>query len=130
MRTTIQTPDGPRTVPDWAKCHCVTRHSPNYIHPYPFALPSGDELWLCPNTYHQAKTLLGIYRKLDGPPTGVAHARFNYFVRSLIKFYWQQVMQDQASLESYADWKASQQDKDDWSNWGLFEVIKKVEAGG
>ena len=127
MRLTIQTPNGSRAVPDWAKCHCVSRHSPNYIHPYPFALPSGDELWLCPNTYHQATTLLNIYKKLDGPPTKMEAIKFNYFVRQLIKLYWQQVLNEQQDIQAYTVWKNSLRD-DEEDDWGLFEVIKKVEA--
>lgn len=127
MKTTINTPSGPRNIPDWAQCHCVSRHSPNYIHPYPFALPSGDELWLCPNTYHQATTLLAIYKKQDGPPAKREAIKFNYFVRSLIKLYWQQVMDEQVDIEAYLAWKESQRDEDD-DDWGLFEAVKKVVA--
>lgn len=129
MKTTIQTPRGSRAIPDWAKCHCVTRHSPNYIHPYPFALPSGDELWLCPNTYHQATTLLNIYTKLDGPPQPRIMGTFNYFVRSLMKLYWQQVLEDQQDIEAYLAWKESQKE-DEEDDWGLFEAVKKVVADG
>lgn len=127
MKTTIQTPTGPRSVPDWAKCHCVSRHSPNYIHPYPFALPSGDELWLCPNTYHQATTLLTIYKKQDGPPVPREFVRFNYFVRQLIKLYWQQILEEQVGIEAYEAWKLSLVDEDDW---GLFEAVKRVDVDG
>ncbi len=125
MRLTIQTPNGSRAVPDWAKCHCVSRHSPNYIHPYPFALPSGDELWLCPNTYHQAMTLLSMYKKLDGPPARRDVCKFNYFVRQLIKLYWQQILEEQVGIEAYNNWKKSLVEEDDW---GLFEAVKKVDV--
>lgn len=132
MKVTVQTPDGPRLVPHWAKCHCVTRHSPNYIHPYPFALPNGIELWLCPNTFHQANTLLKLYSSLDGPPEGRVAVKFNYFVRSLITYYWQLVLEARASDEEYEAWKASQvqEEDDEFLNINIQEIIKKTVAHG
>lgn len=127
MKITVQTPDGPRTVPDWASCYCVSGHRPSYIHPYPFALPSGDELWLCPNTYHQTNTLLNLYKNLDGPPTGVTAAKFNYFVRSLITLYWQQVLE---MRNEDADWEAMNFVESEWTDAEMFDFIKKVEADG
>lgn len=125
MKITIQTKQGPRTIPDWAKCYCVTRHTPNYIHPYPFALPNGEELWLCPNTYHQATTLKSLYEKLNAPPTGVEHAKFNYFVRALMRMYWQQVLENRQDEDSYSEWVSSQkQDEDD--GFELAEYIKRL----
>lgn len=131
MKVKVQTPDGPRLVPHWAKCHCVSRHSPNYIHPYPFALPSGVELWLCPNTYHQANTLLKLYTSLDGPPAKNVAIKFNYFVRSLLTYYWQQVLEARASDEDYEAWKASQVvEEEDYEYLGIdiAEIIKKTVA--
>ena len=125
LKTTINTPSGPRVIPDWAACHCVSKHRPHYIHPYPFALPNGDELWLCPNTYHQTTTLLGLYKSLDGPPAGRTLAKFNYFVRSLITLYWQQVLEEQADAQAFEAWKNSLKDEDDMD---LFEDIKRVVA--
>lgn len=121
MKTRIQTPDGPRTIPDWAECHCVTTHRPNYIHPYPFALPDGTELWLCPNTYHQATTLLNLYKQLDGPPK--AHRvgpQFNYFVRSLLTLYWNQVLEARANEKAFKEWQAIEGD--------VYELVKRTEA--
>lgn len=125
MRTTIKTPKGVRVIPDWAKCHCVSKHRPAYIHPYPFALPSGDELWLCPNTYHQATTLLNMYTSLDGPPKPLTVVKFNYFVRELITLYWQQILAHREDEFAFAAWKNSQRDEDDLD---LFEDIKRVVA--
>lgn len=65
-----------------------------------------------------------MYIKLDGPPIPREAVKFNYFVRSLIKLYWQQMLQDQADIEAYLAWKAEQEDDDD--TYGLFEAIKKV----
>lgn len=126
MKTTIKTKGGPRTIPDWAQCHCVSRHSPSYIHPYPFALPSGDELWLCPTTYHQANILLDIYQKLDGPPERRQAVTFNYFVRSLITMYWQQVLEQRHDAEVYQGWLDSR--NPDRDNEELFEDIKRLVA--
>lgn len=123
MKKIIQTPDGPRSVPDWAKCYCVTRHSPQYIHPYPFALPSGDELWLCPNTYHQARTLLSLYQKYDGPPRSAW--TFNYFVRSLITMYWSQVLDEREDQAAYEAWKAEYVSK---GYMEMFDEVKKTVA--
>lgn len=133
MKVTIQTPDGPRLLPDWAACHCVSRHSPSYIHPYPFALPNGTELWLCPNTYHQANTLLKLYTGLDGPPEKRVCAKFNYFVRSLITYYWEQVLDARQSELEYEAWKEASsvkhQDKE-YLNIDIAEIIKKTVAYG
>lgn len=90
MRVTIQTPSGPRQIPDWAACHCVSRHTPSYAHPMPFVLPDSTEMWLCPNTHHQATTLLKVYRDLNGPPDFKTQLNFTVFVRGLIKLFWQQ----------------------------------------
>lgn len=120
MKTTINTPEGPRLIPEWAKCHCVTRHSPNYIHPYPFALPDGTELWLCPNTYHQANTLLKLYKSLDGPPIAATTVKFNYFVRSLLTYYWQQELEARADLEEFQKNYPETED--------IYETIKKTPA--
>ncbi len=130
MRTTIQTPDGPRQIPDWANCYCVSDHRPNFIHPYPFALPNGDELWLCPNTLHQAKTLLNLYVQLDGPPNGITAAKFNYFVRQLITLYWQQVMEFREDEAEFEQWKAEREPEPytGMSDAEIFDFIKKVEA--
>lgn len=133
MKVTIQTPEGPRLLPDWAKCHCVTRHSPNYIHPYPFALPDGTELWLCPNTFHQANTLLKLYTSLDGPPAKMVNVKFNYFVRSLLTYYWQQVLEARASEEEYEAWKAAnapEEEDYEYLNVNIAEIIKKTVAHG
>lgn len=105
MKATVKTPEGLRVIPDWARCYCVSDHRPAYIHPYPFALPSGDELWLCPNTYHQATSLLNMYTSLDGPPALSAARSFNYFVRSLITMYWQQVLQAREDEQAFEVWK-------------------------
>ena len=125
MKTTINTPSGPRVIPDWAKCHCVSKHRPAYIHPYPFALPDGDELWLCPNTYHQVTTLLNMYKALDGPPKPMTAAKFNYFVRQLITMYWTQVLIQRQDEGNFQAWKDSLRDDDDMD---LFEDIKRVVA--
>lgn len=133
MKITIQSPDGPRLLPDWAKCHCVTRHSPNYIHPYPFALPNGIEMWLCPNTFHQANTLLKLYNSLDGPPAKTVCVKFNYFVRSLLTYYWQQVLEARASEEEYEAWKAAnapEEEDYEYLNLNIAEIIKKTVAHG
>lgn len=97
----ITTSEGARIVPEWAKCYCVARHTPTYIHPYPFALPDGREIWLCPNTYHQATTLRGIYLKLNGPPKGQLR-EYSSFVKRLLKMYWQQKMTEDVSVERRA----------------------------
>ncbi len=125
----INTPDGPRTVPEWAFCHCVTTHRPRYLHPYPFALPSGDELWLCPASYHQATTLLNMYLSLDGPPSTEALGSFNYFPRNLIKLCWQQIMEQRNDTEAFEEWKNSlKKDDDDDAYVGLFEDIKRLTS--
>jgi hypothetical protein len=93
------------------------------VHPYPFALPSGEELWLCPNTFHQANTLLELYKKFDGPPRSAY--TFNYFVRSLITLYWSQVLEEQEDEAEYQAWKA---DTDERGYPALFETVKKTVA--
>lgn len=114
MKTVINTPKGPRTLPEWAKCHCVSRHTPVYIHPLPFALPSGEELWLCPNTFSQANTLLGLYTKLSGPPSADTLVQFSQFTRSLIRLYWNQLMKQTQDMESFNEWKERyERDKED-----------------
>lgn len=123
MKRTIKTPSGPRLIPDWAQCYCVKQHRPKYIYPYPFALPSGDELWLCPNTYHQVTTLLGMYTTLDGPPKPSALMEFNYFPRNLIKMYWEQVMHAREDEASFEAWKESLKPKDEDE---LVEEVKRM----
>lgn len=131
MRLTIQTPEGPRTVPDWATCYCVSNHRPHYIHPYPYALPSGDELWLCPNTFHQANTLLNLYMNLDGPPKGTTLVKFNYFVRSLITMHWQQLMEMKGDEEAWREAHLVRiANQGMMSEQELSDFIKKVEAHG
>lgn len=125
MKITVKTPSGPRVVPDWAMCYCVSKHRPAYIHPYPFALPNGDELWLCPNTYHQATTLLGMYVSLDGRPKPLTLVKFNYFVRELITMYWHQALAQREDAQAFEAWKSSMRDEDDMD---LFDSIKRVVA--
>lgn len=87
-------PDGSeRVLPEHARCYCVQRHTPKYIHPLPFSLPDGTELWLCPTTHHAISTLLKIYKKVDGVPHYTTEQQFTYFVRSLAKEYWYQRLQ-------------------------------------
>lgn len=95
-RRTIDTPAGPRTIPDWAKCYCVSRHTPNYIHPLPWSMPDGMEIWICPNSHHQATALWRIYNKLDGPPKFEVANQFNFFTNQLCKLSWQQKLREEA----------------------------------
>lgn len=122
---TINTPEGKRNIPDWAEkgCMCVKNHRPMYVHTYPFALYNGAELWLCPNTYHQATTLLKIYQKLNGPPATPILCDFGYFPRGLIEMYWYQVLEAQDEYESYEAWKADQVVDDGSTDY--FEEVKK-----
>lgn len=89
MKLVIQTPKGPRTLPEWAKCHCVVHHIPSYIHPVPFQLPTGEELWLCPNMYSQVSMLIAAYWKLDGEPEHKVINRFSVFARKCAAWCWQ-----------------------------------------
>lgn len=93
MRRVIQTPNGPRGIPDWAKCYCVSRHMPIYLHPLPWELPDGTEMWLCPNTHHQVTTLWKMYEKVDGPPALGNHNPFALFAVRFCRFAWQMKMQ-------------------------------------
>lgn len=120
MKTTIRTADGVREIPSWATCYCVTRHTPKYIHPYPFVLPNGVEMWLCPNSHHQASTLLSLYNKHDGPPVRKIHEEFNYFVRELLKYYWQLELRKRADEQSHREWAEKERQ----------DVLKKIEKYG
>lgn len=123
MAMKIRTPDGyERTVPEWSKCYCVTRHTPMYIHPYPYAFPDGREIWLCPNTFHQANTLWKIYNQLGGPPTGMTIIQYTSFVRQLIKLSWEQKMLQVAVVDKkhQEDLEAAREALD------LFEKTKQV----
>lgn len=121
----IKTPEGDRIIPVWAKCYCVTRHTPTYIHPYPFALPDGRELWLCPNTFHQATTLRNIYTSLNGPPKGL-YNQYSSFVRQLVKMYWQLKMTQVAEVER--EIKAAEDQASEMRE--LFENAKRVVLDG
>lgn len=101
MAVRIKTPAGDRIIPDWATCYCVTRHTPTYTHPYPFSLPNGRELWLCPNTFHQATTLRAIYENLNGPPRD--SRTYSSFVRQLVKMSWQQTLSQVAVEQKKAE---------------------------
>lgn len=129
----INTPQGKRVVPPWSKCYCVTRHTPTYLHPYPFALPDGRELWLCPNTYHQANTLLGLYRKLNAPPTGEQLRQYTTFVKNLLKLYWQLVVNERESGETPYRWLDARREiekaEEDEFNALVAEAIKVVQDG-
>lgn len=105
MKRVINTPEGLRTLPEWATCYCVKRHTPTYIHPLPFSLPQGEELWLCPNTYSQVQSLLGLYEKLDGPPNDKVIVKFSPFARNLIRLYWNQVLNNRRNEEYLRDWE-------------------------
>jgi hypothetical protein len=59
---------------------------------------------------------------LDGPPTGVVAARFNYFVRSL-----KQVLE---MRKEDANWEAINFVESEWTDAEMFDFIKKVEADG
>lgn len=99
MKRVINTPEGPRTLPDWAQCYCVTRHTPTYINPLPFGLPNGDELWLCPNSYSQAMLLKSLYKKLNGRPELKVINKFSLFVQNLIALCWQQQLNKERDAE-------------------------------
>lgn len=110
MKATISTPSGTRQVPDWAKCYCVVRHQPKYLHPYPFELPDGSEIWLCPNTFHQAtmfkKKMLDSNMPLDlqnypGVPT---------FVVNLMKHMWQMKLREEDIQDEYAEHQFREKD--------------------
>lgn len=105
MKRVINTPDGLRTIPDWSKCYCVQRHTPTYIHPLPFSLPQGEELWLCPNAYSQAQTLLGLYERLEGPPEDKVIVQFSPFTRNLIRYYWNQVLNERREADFIKEWE-------------------------
>lgn len=115
MKIKISLPDGTqRTLPDHAKCYCVTRHTPQPFHPLPYALPDGTELWLCPTTHHAATTLFKMYKKLGTCPNYRLEQKFTYFVRSLVKEHWYQHAQLQEDKEV--------QDE------GMEEYRKEIEA--
>lgn len=101
MKRVINTPTGLRTLPDWSKCYCVTRHTPTYINPLPFELPSGDELWLCPNSYSQAMLLKSLYKKLNGRPEAKVVNKFSLFVQNLIALCWQQHLNKEREAEKF-----------------------------
>lgn len=95
MRVKLRLPDGSfREIPEWAKCYCVTRHTPHYINPMPFVIADGTELWLCPNTHHQATTLMKLYKKFNGPPDLKTNNKFNFFVRQLLTLHWRLHMEN------------------------------------
>lgn len=105
MRTVIQTPNGPRTVPDWARCYCVSRHTPTYIHPMPWSLPDGTELWLCPNTHHMVSTLWALYQKVGGhPKLGKGQRGFSHVVIRICNMAWVQKGQQERRLEIQEEW--------------------------
>lgn len=99
----VNTPAGPRVVPEDAKCTCVVDHRPNYVHPLPFALPNGQEYWLCPTSFYQARALLDLYRKLDNPPEYAARREFGVYVCKIVARYWQQVLWQRRDAERAND---------------------------
>lgn len=128
MKAIIQTPDGPRAVPDWARCHCCSRHTPMYVNPLPWALPEGDELWLCPNTHHQISTLWKLYLKLDGPPNGITEMKFTFFVKQLGRYAWQQQLrlnQDFSASEEHREAVEAARDEDDRLQ-KLFQKVRRA----
>lgn len=130
MRVTIQTPSGPRQLPDHACCYCVSRHSPQYVHPLPFELPDGTEMWLCPNTHHQANTLLKIYQQLGTPPGHSTQKRFTVFVQRLIRMWWeehqeQQRLGDEAREEERQ--RAEEREQDEAAMEAFERVRRAVE---
>lgn len=96
-----------------------------YVHPYPFAMYDGIELWLCPNTFHQANLLLKLYKQLNGPPDAETLRSFGFFPRGLVELYWQQVMEAQDEFESYEAWKAAQPVFDDGST-DYFDQVREL----
>jgi hypothetical protein len=56
-------------IPAHAKCYCVSRHVPTYAYVFPWELPDGRILYLCPNTYQCVKILLEMRREVGGAPS-------------------------------------------------------------
>lgn len=127
MRVTINTPVGPRYLPEWAKCYCVTRHTPAYIHPYPFALPDGREIWLCPNTYHQITQLVKLYEKYSAPPGYKTKAKYTVFAQRLAKMYWDQILHQRKDEEQFNEWRA-QHGADQLKELQVANLVKQVKA--
>ena len=103
----------------------MTRHTPTYIHPLPFSLPTGEELWLCPNTYSQAATLLGVYRSLDGPPNAETLWKFSLFTRNLIKLYWKYELEDRREAEYIEEWQKNHQKEVDEEK-KFMDLVKRI----
>ena len=93
---------GGHKIPEWAKCYCVKRHFPTYMHVLPFEMPGGDLLYLCPASHHSLTVFLQICEQLGGPPApgSVTYSSFPIVVRRLGQMIWA-VQQGDLSTEQY-----------------------------
>lgn len=119
MIHTIQTPRGPRIIPEDAKCECVAKHLPMVLYPYPFVMPDGSELWLCPTTLNHVTTLIGMYKQFWGPPDSESVKKFTFYTRRLVSRYWELYQLREEYNEDYRAWKAEQKAKDEdlYAQW-------------
>lgn len=79
---------GDRAVPPGTECLCVSRHVPTYAHVLPYELPDGYLLYLCPNTFHAVKTLVGIYEQVEGLPPHEMTSVFSVVAQRLAKLHY------------------------------------------
>lgn len=79
---------GDHVIPEGTECLCVYKHVPGYAHVFPYTLPDGYVIYLCPNQYHSTKTLVNMYHKLDGVPHAAFLTRFSVVAQRLARLHF------------------------------------------
>lgn len=87
-------------IPSWAKCYCVARHFPTYVHVLPYVMPGDNILYLCPASHHALTTYMKLCDQLEGPPSISRLAGFPLVVQRLGHLLWA-VGEGKLTVEQY-----------------------------
>lgn len=87
-------------IPAWAKCYCVKKHMPTYLHLLPYEMPGGNVLYLCPASHHALTVYMKLCEQLGGAPKFDTTMSCPYIIQRLGRLLWA-VQQGQLTAEQY-----------------------------